>query len=202
VIEPGTDGKSTAAVLSPQDLRRSAMMAAFRLFAEGGGEKLSARALAQAIGASTKVIYSHFGGMTQVVDEVRAEAERRLSERLRVGDIPSLSRVDRLARMASAYRDFARSEPHLFDLLCGPDAREWDPAAIAMAQAIIAPPHATPAATDATLPQARVFWAMIHGPVRLERTGALGSAADDIFAAVLAQAIRGAIAPPLRQGRA
>ena len=177
-------------------------MAAFGLFAEGGADKLSARALAQAIGASTKVIYSHFGGMSEVIIEVRAEAERRLSERLRAGDDPALSRVDRLAGMASAYRGFARSEPYLFDLLCGSHAGEWDPAAIAMAQAIIAPPHATSTATDATLPQARVFWAMIHGPVRLERIGALGPAADEIFAAVVAQAIRGAIAPPLRQGRA
>jgi AcrR family transcriptional regulator len=199
---PDTRGHVRPSAPTPIDeTRRTVIAAARQLLTSGGPEAVSARALAQAVGASTKVIYSQFGGMPAVIAEVREEVARDLSKRLRQGDDPALSRVDRLARMASAYRDFARTEPHLFDLLSGSDTRDWDPGALVMAQAIIAPPHASQGVTDATRTQARVFWAMIHGPVRLERTGALGATADEIFAAVVAQATRAAIAPPLRPGR-
>jgi AcrR family transcriptional regulator len=188
------------------DFERVVVARATELLAAGGPAALSARALADAIGGSTKLIYSHFGGMSGVRSLVRSEAMRVLGDRLQQTDAPALSRVDRLARMATTYRQFAQDSPHLFRMLYSAPTDQaaqldWDPAAIGMAQGIIAPPHAPASVFDATLPAARVFWAMIHGPVRLESLGALGTAADDVFAAVLAHATRAAIALPARPGR-
>ena len=196
---------------SADQIRADALTCAVRLLTVGGTDALSVRSLASALGTSTKVIYSHFGGMDQVLAGVHEHASRSLSETLERGDDAMGSRVERLWRVARGYRAFAKANRHLFTLLVQPrmletmsteSLDEANPATIRLVSRIVAPPHASGAVTDATQQQARAFVASVHGPVSLEANGWLMPNADDVFDTVVSHAIRSVIAPPIRAGRA
>ncbi len=196
---------------SADQIRADALACAVRLLTAGGADALSVRSLASALGTSTKVIYSHFGGMDQVLAGVHDHGSRSLSETLEKGDDEMGSRVERLWRVARGYRAFAKANPHLFTLLFQPRALETmsaeslveaNPATIRLVCRIIAPPQASGTISDATQQQARAFVATMHGPVSLEANGWLVPNADDVFETVVSQAIRSVIAPPIRVGRA
>lgn len=55
---------------------------AARVLAEEGPSAVSARRLANEVGASTMVVYTHFGGMDHVLGHVRREGFRRFGEAL------------------------------------------------------------------------------------------------------------------------
>ena len=195
---------------SADQIRADALTCAVRLLTAGGADALSVRSLASALGTSTKVIYSHFGGMDQVLAGVHDHASRSLSETLERGDDEMGSRVERLWRVARGYRAFAKANPHLFTLLFRPRVLETmsaellveaNPATIRLVCRIVAPPHASGAVTEATQQQARAFVATVHGPVSLEANGWLVPNADEVFDTVVSHAIRSVIAPPIRAGR-
>ena len=188
-------------------LRSEVLRHALALLAEGGAEALSARTLARAIGMSTKLIYSHFGGMPQIVAGVYALGFAELTRVLEAGDDPRLSRVDRLWSVARGYRAFARENPHLFDLMYGPRVRHLAPdesdrggaaSSLDLVARIIAPPDAAPLAVAAVRPLAYAFLSAIHGPVSLESSGWLRTNAAAVFTGVVGQAVRAAINPPAR----
>ena len=191
-------------------IRSSALECAITLLTTGGAKALSVRSLADALGTSTKIIYSHFGGMPQVIAGVYAHAYQSLLERLEVADDINVSRVERLWRVARGYREYAMGEPHLFALLFEQpaiDARREDVPdgrahpAVPLVSRIIAPANTSGATADTARLQAHAFCATVHGPVELERSGWLDSGADHVFDTVVTQAIRAAIALPARLGR-
>ncbi len=200
--------KSASQTESVDALRDAAIAAAISLLTIGGAAALSVRSLAGALGTSTKFIYSHFGGMPQVLAAVNAHATRSLSDRLDSGDDVTVSRVERLWRLARAFRAFATREPHLFALLFdghGADSLdrvgEMTLPTHRLVWRILAPPHATAAVAETSRLQALAFAASLHGPVSLEASGCLGADAEQVFETVVNQAIRAAIAPPVRVTR-
>jgi len=102
-----------AAETSP---RGRLLAAALRLLAVGGPEALQARRLAAEVGTSTMAVYTHFGGMGQLITEVVREGYisfgRRLAEAPR-GDDP----VADLLALGMAYRDYALEQPQLYRLM-------------------------------------------------------------------------------------
>jgi AcrR family transcriptional regulator len=96
--------------------------AAVKLLAEEGPSAIKVRAVASACGLSTMVVYSHFGGVPELV---RAVADRGFSgiaeafAAVPVTDDPVLD----LFAMAVTCRQLARANPHLYDLMFGLSTR-------------------------------------------------------------------------------
>ena len=60
--------------------REKLVGAGMRLLEERGPEALNARGVAAEIGASTMAVYTHFGGMTGVIDAIAQTAFARFTE--------------------------------------------------------------------------------------------------------------------------
>ncbi|GHG01049.1 MULTISPECIES: TetR/AcrR family transcriptional regulator [Amycolatopsis] len=103
------------------DVKARLVEAAIRLLDENGPEALQARKLAAEVGVSTMAVYTHFGGMAALVDEVARAGFLRLSEWLAgvpltddpVADIFSLART---------YRQAVAEQPQLFAVSFGQSA--------------------------------------------------------------------------------
>jgi AcrR family transcriptional regulator len=100
---------------SPRD---RLLEAAIRLLAEGGPESLQARTLAAEAGTSTMAVYTHFGGMPQLIREIAREGFARFGRRLE--EAPrSDDPVADLLGLGLAYRDHALDNPPLYRLMFG-----------------------------------------------------------------------------------
>ena len=172
---------STESAGSPAELRARLIEQAARILGEEGPSALSARRLATAAGTSTMAVYTHFGSMAGVVDEVSTEGFRRLIDHVdAVGTSPD-TLVD-LRRMAGAYRDNALENRHLFGVMFGAislggfHGRGADPevAAAAFDQIVSGIERAMDAgvllAGDPRAVAAQ-FWSALHGYVMLELAG-------------------------------
>lgn len=179
---------------APQiDLRTALLQAAAERLARGGAQELSARKLAEDVGASTKVVYSHFGGMPGVIRQVYARAFSQLAEALEAADHKRRPGPQRLVKIAHAYRRFARDNRVVFELMYGRRARELMPMEDDRAPAAASLDVIAGVYRDAGLPwkaaraAAYRFWASIHGPVSLEVTEWIDDAG--VFEAILARLI-------------
>jgi AcrR family transcriptional regulator len=96
--------------------------AAVKLLAEQGPSAIKARAVASACGLSTMVVYSHFGGVPELI---RAVADHGFSEIGRAfAEVPvTEDPVMDLFAMAATCRQLARANPHLYDLMFGLSTR-------------------------------------------------------------------------------
>jgi AcrR family transcriptional regulator len=98
--------------------RKRLIAAAIRLLEDGGPEALQARRLAAEVGASTMAVYTHFGGMRQLVEAVAADGFARFSRLL--ADVPETADpVADLLRQGVAYRDHAVANPQLYRVMFG-----------------------------------------------------------------------------------
>jgi AcrR family transcriptional regulator len=98
--------------------RRRLVEAAARLLAHEGPDALSLRRLARAVGASTSVAYTLFGGKDGLVKTLQKEGFERLGrafDRASRGADP----LRNLRALAFAYRGFALAEPVWFSLVAG-----------------------------------------------------------------------------------
>ena len=92
--------------------------AAARLIAEEGPLALSTRRLASAVGASTMAVYTHFGGMDDLVRAVVHEGFARLNQRMtEVG--ATRDPVADVATLGCAYRANALEHRHLYSVMFG-----------------------------------------------------------------------------------
>jgi AcrR family transcriptional regulator len=98
------------------------VQATIKLLAEQGPSAIKARTVASEAGMSTMVVYSHFGGIPEliraVVDHGFSEMERAFSE-VPITDDP----IADLFTMALTTREIARANPHLYDLMFGLSTR-------------------------------------------------------------------------------
>ena len=112
----------TSAEVASGGVSQRLVQATIRLLAEEGPSAIKARTVAAASGLSTMVVYSHFGGIPEliraVVDHGFKELDRAFS-RLPVTDDP----VADLAVQALTCRRVARENPHLYDLMFGLSTR-------------------------------------------------------------------------------
>lgn len=98
--------------------RERLLLAAIRLLEDGGPEALQARRLAAEIGASTMAVYTHFGGMRQLVEAVAREGFARFG-RLMASVPQTADPVADLLRLGVAYRDHAVANPQLYRVMFG-----------------------------------------------------------------------------------
>lgn len=111
-----TTGKEAGSV--PERL----VEAAVRLLADEGPAAIKVRAVASACGLSTMVVYSHFGGVPELL---RAVADHGFAEIGRgFAEVPPTDDpVVDLFAMAGVCRRIARANPHLYDLMFGLSTR-------------------------------------------------------------------------------
>lgn len=89
-----------------------------RLLERDGLQSLSVRNLAAEVGTSTMAVYTHFGGMTGVIDAVANEAFSRFTQALT--DVPQTDDpVADFFVMGAAYRAFALANPQRYQLIFG-----------------------------------------------------------------------------------
>jgi len=164
-----------------RDPRAELVEAGARVLAEQGPGALSARTLARAAGTSTMAVYTHFGAMSAVVDEVATEGFRRLIDHVDavgVTDDP----IDDLLRSAAAYRDNALENRHLYGVMFGAtsvgglggDGADAEVSSAAFEQLVAGVRRAMAAGAlrdgDAGAVAAQ-FWSALHGYVMLELAG-------------------------------
>src|ERR1700738_4078203 len=93
------------------ELRAHLIEAAARLLAEEGPLALSTRRLAAAVGSSTTAVYTHFGGMDDLVRAMVHEGFGRLSERMNALG-PTEDPVADVVALGMAYRENAQEHQH------------------------------------------------------------------------------------------
>lgn len=179
-----------------KDSARGALVeAAIKLLAEEGPNAVQARRLAREIGASTMAVYHYFGGMGQLLRAVCDDGFRRLEAHL--ATVPATSDpVADITRLALAYRESARTNPHLYDLMFGlsapggyrpedddqPPSEAGTPAESAYAHLVevVRRAEAEGRIHGAAEPVAAQFWSVLHGFVTLELAGHLDQFDDPL----------------------
>jgi AcrR family transcriptional regulator len=160
-------------------LRRTLLDAASRLLLAEGPGALTMRRVAGAVGCSTTVLYTMFGGKEGLADALYREGFERLRRRLEAvaGDDP----LGRLAALGHAYRANALAERAYYGVMFQQAIPGFRPSAASLAAAgasleVLA--RAVRAAMDAGAlrpgdpqPVAEVLWAAVHGVVSLELAG-------------------------------
>jgi len=154
-----------------------------RLLAAEGPAGLTVRRLAERAGTSPSAVYSLFGDKGGLIEEMFHEGFRRFASR--IAEIhPTDDPLANLQAFGGAYRDNARANPHLYDLMFGHLFPQFDPAeriqAFAMAtfQALV---DTVQRSLDAGLlgggeavEIASILFAQAHGLASLELAGWLG----------------------------
>jgi len=170
------------------------VQAAARLLGTEGRDAVSARRLAREVGASTMAVYTHFGGMDELLAAVRREGFRRFGETI---DAPSAT-DDAVADwmvQGWAYRRFALDEPHLWTVIFGDVGVDQvavtaDDAAAALAtftalrSRIDRCVEAGRWQLDDTTLASEVCWAQVHGLAGIELAGYFADVGRDPLAAV------------------
>ena len=105
-----------------EKLRTRLLERAGVLVSHGGADALSLRTLARDCETSTTAVYALFGGKNGLVTALFDEAFQRLGRRMN-GMPETADAFEDLIRAATAYRDSALADPHVFALMfSGPTA--------------------------------------------------------------------------------
>lgn len=91
--------------------------AAEALLARGGVEALSVRGVSEAAGATTRAVYSVFGGKEEMVRALYRRGCGRFLATLRTAPPAADPFEDLISLVRNGFRAFARREPHLFRLI-------------------------------------------------------------------------------------
>jgi AcrR family transcriptional regulator len=155
------------------------------ILSEEGPLALTVRRVAASVGASTKMIYTHFGGKDGLFEALYlhsfAAFTRALESEAGVPD-PLL----RVRKMAAAYRAFALGEPSLYAVMFGDLGRAWEAPIDSRRQAWRSF-ETLRDAIRASLPQEKakdasrvtyLLWATMHGVVSLELRKLIGETQD------------------------
>jgi len=107
---------------TPDGVPERLVQATIKLLAEQGPSAIKARTVASEAGMSTMVVYSHFGGIPELIRAVAdhgfSQLERAFSE-VPITDDP----IADLFSMALTTREIARGNPYLYDLMFGLSTR-------------------------------------------------------------------------------
>ena len=164
-------------------MRREILDAARRIVQEHGIEKLAMRTLASAVGVHAPTLYAYFASKDAVLDALYLEGTERLHAAFQEAIDAFPPGRSRLQALGRAYRDFARSDPDLFQLIFGRVEAAYRPSeavvprAAALFDVLLREVQAAMAAgelraTDA-IEVALAIWSIAHGFVTLEVNGYL-----------------------------
>jgi AcrR family transcriptional regulator len=165
--------------------RDAVLEAARRILAKEGVSALTVRRLAQALGCSTKVIYTRFGGKDGLVHALYVEAFARLAEALAAVPL-AYDPLVRLKGGIDAYRQVALADPIGYQIMFGGAIGEFTPPLASRRQAgetFGAMRRGVQNCMEAGLlakgdanRTAKLIWATMHGAVSLELLGLLSEA--------------------------
>lgn len=111
-----------AAKASPEAVRDLLVAATIELLAREGPSAIKARSVAAAAGLSTMAVYSHFGGVPELLNAATDHGFTQMGGVL-AGVPPTDDPVADLFLMALGTRHFARANRHLYDLMFGLSTR-------------------------------------------------------------------------------
>lgn len=178
------------AARAPVDLRRALIDAAAQILADEGPAALSVRRVAQEVGSSTMVVYTHLGDKDGMVDAVLEHAFSGFAAALTA--VSDRDPWVQLRNLGHAYRAFAKANPAAYRLMFGRTSPGTSmPTAGARAfEALTSSIARVMAALDRPArsiePAAMSVWAATHGIVSLELAGGCAPAeVDGIFEHVL-----------------
>ncbi|GAF43086.1 TetR/AcrR family transcriptional regulator [Rhodococcus wratislaviensis] len=107
---------------APESVPERLIRATVGLLAEQGPSAIKARTVASATGLSTMVVYSHFGGIPELVRAVVDHGFAELGDAF--GQVPATDDpIADLFALALTCRRIARENPHLYDLMFGLSTR-------------------------------------------------------------------------------
>ncbi|MEB3021418.1 TetR/AcrR family transcriptional regulator [[Mycobacterium] crassicus] len=195
-----------------RNVRDDLLRAAVGLLDEHGPDALQTRRVAGTAGTSTMAVYTHFGGMSQLIAAVADEGLRQFDAALTI-PVTEDPVADLLAT-GIAYRAFAIDRPHLYRLMFGStsahgiNAPARNMLTLSLAEIdVYAPSFAhlvhgvhrsiqrgritvTSAGTNGSAPSdaevvatAAQFWTVMHGFVMLELAGFFGDPNESATAA-------------------
>ncbi|MEW5808348.1 MAG: TetR-like C-terminal domain-containing protein [Actinomycetota bacterium] len=167
--------------------------AGVRLLERDGVAALRARAVAAEAGTSTMAVYTHFGGMTGLLDAIAREVFDRFTAVLTEVPLTDDPVADFLA-MGLAYHRFAMANPQRYQLMFGTSAppsiaahradltqtgsatnrAEWAASFGALRQAVHRMMAAGRIRPDDETAVAGRLWSLNHGAVMLETAGFFG----------------------------
>jgi AcrR family transcriptional regulator len=181
-----------------EEQRDRLLEAAIRLLAAGGAEVLQARRLAAEVGTSTMAVYTHFGGMGQLITEIMREGFLRFGRCLQAVPRGKDPVADLLA-LGLAYRDYALENPELYRLMFGvtsPGSRQGgkDPVASTvgtplpegqaafdqLVTVVTRVMEASGPCDEEPASAAAQIWSAVHGYVLLEIAGFFGDDGDPV----------------------
>lgn len=175
------------------DVRERLIDGGIRLLERDGLQALSVRNLAAEVGTSTMAVYTHFGGMTGVIDAVASEAFSRFTQVLTEAVQTDDSVADFFV-MGAAYRAFAMANPQRYQLIFGAaspasvagyrtdltstggatDRAEWASSFDALRNVVRRMIASGRIRDDGELNIAGRLWSLSHGEVMLELAGFFG----------------------------
>jgi AcrR family transcriptional regulator len=100
------------------EVREQLVAGGMRLLEARGLQSLSVRNLAAEAGTSTMAVYTHFGGMTGVIDAIAREAFARFTQALTEVEQTDDPVADFLV-MGARYREFALANPQRYQMMFG-----------------------------------------------------------------------------------
>lgn len=170
-----------ARVIGRADAREAILAAAALILSEEGPSALTLRRVAVAVNASTKVIYTSFGGKDGLLDALYlhsfAGLERLLAAKRAIESAPA-----RILAMCDAYREYALASPAFYNVMFGDFGRDFTVPVTSRRQAL-ATFQIMRDAISTALPReraehadvaTRLLWAAMHGVVSLEMHHLLG----------------------------
>jgi AcrR family transcriptional regulator len=107
------------------DVREQLVEAGMRVLERDGKAALSARKLAAETGTSTMAVYTHFGGMTGLIDAIAGETFVRFTAALTEVEQTDDPVADFFV-MGVHYREFALANPQRYQMMFGTSADSLD----------------------------------------------------------------------------
>ncbi len=171
------------------EIARQLLDAAARILAEEGEAAVTARRLGKEVGASTMVVYTNFGGMDELLQQVWRDGFVRFGAAL---DGPPMTAdpVADFARQGWAYRRFALENRHLYRVMFGDGLVSFrfdDPADQQIVRGTFesllgrlrrAAELGRLRVDDVEL-AGQVVWSTVHGHVTIELTGYFAALGQD-----------------------
>lgn len=181
-----------------RSVRDDLLHAAVGLLNDHGPDALQTRKVASAAGTSTMAVYTHFGGMRELIAAVAEEGLRQFDVALTVPQTDDP--VTDLMAVGAAYRRYAIERPHMYRLMFGStsahgiNAPAGNVLTLTLAEIeqqdssfahLVGAVHrsmlagrittCSPDDDAAVVATAAQFWALIHGFVMLELAGFYGA---------------------------
>ncbi|HWC78783.1 MAG TPA: TetR/AcrR family transcriptional regulator [Pseudonocardiaceae bacterium] len=188
--EPHTPARSPMRARFREQVREDVKAAALRQLAQGGAAAISVNAIAKQLGVSGPALYRYFANRDELLAELVIDAYHDLAAELATATDRELglSPGERLRAFATAWRGFAQSEPHRYQLLFTPPLPGYD----AHSEPLVTASQTVMTAALAVLEDERQIlsaWTRLHGFVTLELGGnfaSMGIDADVLFAGEVA----------------